>query len=493
MSESRTRGPIDNDSGGGRFDRQHDAESSLHAQPAATTRNVSQPATATSASGMRDAEHAQETYGSARAESAKATWNALGRPWRALRRFFWMDARLAAAKKDGFGPGLPGWNEFDFGFAAAQSADRLSESRDLEAARLLLYRSAVALLTRAHLVRAGFTSSEAGVTAERRGRPADLLDELQPGAVSSPNPAADALHDSPLEEPEGAFELGCQAVRAAEKLRESGGPERSALLLYRAAAVLFLRAHRAEPGGGIRPPTLSDQDWDRLVQLSGAARAIDSLAPDQRRLVTACLGPAGDRHVSALSPNQRRIAVRLLGRLTRELAIPLRNKAKSARRVIRSRWLRIGASAAVVATLLTYGVIRGGWFQRQNLALHRPVAMSSVFSADIGRNPSLVVDGDTTNLGFHTAHGVQQHVTIDLVAPHQIDTVVVYNRVDCCEDRAVPLHLEVSRDGSAFQRVATRTTTFNKWKAKFPPVNARYVRLLRPKQDYFHLAEVEVY
>jgi F5/8 type C domain. len=110
-----------------------------------------------------------------------------------------------------------------------------------------------------------------------------------------------------------------------------------------------------------------------------------------------------------------------------------------------------------------------------------------------GRDPSLLVDGDLTNLGFHTIEAPNQNVTIDLGRVQRISRVVVYNRADCCQERAVPLKIEVSGDDGQFRQVAERKEHFEKWKADFPPTNARYVRLTDLAAAAFHLSEVEVY
>jgi hypothetical protein len=157
------------------------------------------------------------------------------------------------------------------------------------------------------------------------------------------------------------------------------------------------------------------------------------------------------------------------------------------------RWLRIGVAAAVLATLVTYGVVGSGALEEHNLALHRPVVMSSVYRGDVGHDSSLLVDGDPTNLGFHTDRGGHQHVTIDLGTVQSVSKVIVYNRTDCCGGKAVPLRVEVSQDGKAYQQVAMREKNFKVWKATFSAVQARYVRLTSLRGDYFHLAEVEVY
>jgi hypothetical protein len=404
-----------------------------------------------------------------------------------------MDERLAAAKKKGFGPASPGWEAFDVGQVAARAADRLGDSKDWESARLLLYRSATVLLADAHLARSGHARLDATGNADDQKRSAESTEPSRPDG----EPPLDRPGATPAAAALGGrgnhFELGCEAVRAAERLRESGGPESGALLLHRTAAVLFVHAHLAEAGGELRPHALSAQDWDRLVELSTGAREIAQLPQEHRNLVIECLGPEGESRMATMSPEERRVAKRQLARLARALAAPLRAQAKIVQRVVFNRWLRIGLSVTLPLAGIAYAVLSGGWFEAKNLALHQPVTVSSKFAVDIGRDPSKLVDGDTTNLGFHTADGPQQHVTVDLGEVRSVHEVVVYNRTDCCQDRAVPLLVEVSKDARAYQQVAKRNETFDVWHATFPSVDARYVRLTRPKKEYFHLAEVEVY
>jgi hypothetical protein len=257
--------------------------------------------------------------------------------------------------------------------------------------------------------------------------------------------------------------------------------------------VLFARAQLADPGGDLQPPALSSQDWDQLVELSGAAQEVTKLPPDQRSLVTACLEPDGESRLATLSRNELAGALRRLAGLSRGLSAELQSEAKIIQRVVVRRWLRVGIGALLPIALSAYGVTQCGSSNERNLALHQPVTVSSKLPVDIGRDPSLLVDGDTHNLGFHTAEAPNQYVTIDLGQPQRIHRVVVYNRADCCKDRAVPLRVEVSQDGRSYEQVAERDEVFDVWKAKFSAVDARYVRLFRPKKACFHLAEVEVY
>ena len=133
------------------------------------------------------------------------------------------------------------------------------------------------------------------------------------------------------------------------------------------------------------------------------------------------------------------------------------------------------------------------WLKAPNLALNRPVEVSSR-NAEHGADPGLVVDGKRTNLGFHSGDDKGPHtVTVDLGRARRIHRVDVFNRADCCQDRAVPLSLEVSSDGRSFRKLLVRIDQFSLWKAEFPATEARYVRLVQKSDSAFHLSEIEVY
>ncbi|HOU89794.1 MAG TPA: discoidin domain-containing protein [Polyangiaceae bacterium] len=75
-----------------------------------------------------------------------------------LRQFFWMDARLEAAKREGFAPDTPGYPEFELAREGVVCAQRLGELADTKAGVLLLRRESVELLVAAQAARAGLTS-----------------------------------------------------------------------------------------------------------------------------------------------------------------------------------------------------------------------------------------------------------------------------------------------------------------------------------------------
>jgi hypothetical protein len=353
-----------------------------------------------------------------------------------LRHFYWMDEQMEAAVRDGFHSDSPGYAAYERGQAALSAAERLRDAEELADGCLLLLRIGVMQVSRAALVRSG------------------------------------EVADTPPSQLSGAdYDLGCAALRAAERLRELDEADRGMALLHQEAAGLFARVQRSaeEPTTPTIAAELSESDRQRLL----AAAGVD-----------------GASYLATLSAEERRATAKLLERVARKIAAPLRADAARVHRVLLSRWLRIGIT---IAALLALAVILAPR-QPANLALHRPVSTSSTYVAGgVRYDPSGLVDGDRTNMGFHTDRGGSQHVTIDLEAKKEVHSVVVYNRTDCCSEKAVPLRIEMSRDGKKYRTVAERKSNFDVWKATFPPVVARYVRLVDTSGDYFHLAEVEIY
>jgi hypothetical protein len=317
-----------------------------------------------------------------------------------LRRFFWMDERLALAREKAFGPGCPGWEEFELGRAAMADADYLADPDRGRITALLLCRTAAGLLARAQLARIG----------------------VDPGPTATPE--------------------DCWALLAEH-------PFGSSLL----------------------------------------ARATE----EERSSLSSAMGFGGRRWLARLPPKERAKTMRALGRLTRGVAAPMEADARRVRDVWLVRWVRIVGSA--LALCLGILVILAGITRLTappNLALHKRVTVVTPHPG-VAVGPDALVDGNRSNLGFHTDVGMGHHVTIDLGQVHRIRQVVVYNRADCCPERAVPLALELSTDGQTFRQVAQRLDPFERWRVKLAPTDTRYVRLALMSGAYFHLAEVEVY
>jgi hypothetical protein len=298
--------------------------------------------------------------------------------WVRVWRRFWLDERLAAARRQGFAPGQPGWEEFAL-------------------ARSLLARG------------------EAVVAASRSARPAALM--------------------------------------------------------YRSAVRLLVGARLAREGA---EDTVGD-----------SAQALAALLDRKLDLVVAqSLGAEGERVVARLSLTEAAQTARELRKLAVLLAAPLVEATRPVTRVLWRRRLRVAVLVVLAAA--------GCWaaLRRPNWALGRPVSVANN-DYQFVKSPGQLVDGNKANLGFHNTKSPHV-VVIDLGRERKISRVVVYNRGDCCAERALPLRIELG-DGKNFQRVAERTTAFEVWRARVPPSIARYVRLESTNSQPFHLAEVEVY
>ena len=95
-------------------------------------------------------------------------------------------------------------------------------------------------------------------------------------------------------------------------------------------------------------------------------------------------------------------------------------------------------------------------------------------------------------LMFHTAWEENPWIEFNLGKPTPIHHIEAHNRVDCCQERAVPLVAEVSNDRVQWRQVGRRDSAFSVWKLTFPPASARFVRLRVPRPTIFHLKGVVI-
>jgi len=275
---------------------------------------------------------------------------------------------------------------------------------------------------------------------------------------------------------------------------ETTGKSNLAVILLESEQVsLLIRAHLEHEGALPGPGQLGDADWARALQIAAVGREFAKLTAAQTSTLKSLLGPGRDTTLARLTQEDRESFAIALRGLAVGLSEPLECEAARLGSALFARWLRVTVAVLLLAGL--FGVV-GAWldkkFGKPNLALHRPVAVSSQFATE-GTDHRLLVDGDRDNLGFHTESNGQQWVVIDLGAVRKFDKVVVYNRSDCCQERAVPLRLEVSMDNVNFKFLRRQTEVFDKWTAKGLQAEGRYVRLLNTPPNHFHLAEVEIY
>lgn len=272
------------------------------------------------------------------------------------------------------------------------------------------------------------------------------------------------------------------------RLERSDGSA-AAFGLAREAVWWALKAHAARDQAD--PP---DSDlpalWEEGMRHTPgqATSGLDAAVVDQARCAFLSRG-----WEQAASPDDVRLGeLRALREVAVRLVGPLEADMTRLARLRIMRALRWAASLAAIAAIVV-GVLLAWRAHKRgpNLALHKPTTASSLFS---GYDTSAgAVDGNTSDLGVHTTQQDKPWIVIDLGDTKQIRQVVVYNRADCCKDRAIPLLVETSVDGRDYREVARQEAEFSKWKAVFPPTEARYVRVKVGKKSFLHLNEIEVY
>jgi hypothetical protein len=306
-------------------------------------------------------------------------------------------------------------------------------------------------------------------------------------AITDPATAAQAAGFAPGDPGHPDFELGLQTLADAQQLGDAVDSSGSALLLYRATVLLFLNARLARAPAASASDTPADR-WALSEQFPEVRDAVAQLTFRQATLVREAISTDSEEtHAARWSSEDRQHCQDGLRRVALALGDALAVEAGRGRRRLFVRRLKIGVLSLCLLLPATYALLK-----KPNLALHRPVVVTSR-SPEHGVDPSRVVDGKRTNLGFHTQDGGQKSVTVDLGRVASIQRVDVFNRSDCCGERAVPLTLEVSADGKSFRTVLLRIDNFSLWKAEFPATEARYVRLTQTGNAAFHLSEIEVY
>ncbi len=163
-----------------------------------------------------------------------------------------------------------------------------------------------------------------------------------------------------------------------------------------------------------------------------------------------------------------------------------------------SAWLLVPVTAA--AQWLQPGP---GQPQGENIAVGKTATQSSV---DFGGGPQRAVDGNTdgsyhSGSSFHTSREVEPWWSVDLGAPTELTSLVLYNRIDCCAHLLENVTVQVADDPSFQQLVWESPETAGNlpgptYHGVFPQgTTGRHVRIrirhLNP--EYSHLAEVEIY
>lgn len=225
------------------------------------------------------------------------------------------------------------------------------------------------------------------------------------------------------------------------------------------------------------------------------------------RILCQCADGLRLRRVTGWEPRSARLyrrSIKTLGDLAVPENGPVDDAGLAAHRALRGATgpyrallkAAIGYACLLVAVALL-AVTVGAAFSTQfrarlfprDLAAGRPWTVS---------NPDFNLPGSgngatsTRPLLFHTANVRDPWVEIDLGDEHLIRSIRVENRDDCCQERALPLNVEI-KEGETWRLIVQRRTAFSVWSEDIGPVRARRIRLLRPGTDYFHLKRIQVF
>ncbi|MFN7492227.1 MAG: discoidin domain-containing protein [Cyclobacteriaceae bacterium] len=138
-----------------------------------------------------------------------------------------------------------------------------------------------------------------------------------------------------------------------------------------------------------------------------------------------------------------------------------------------------------------------------NLVLGKPATQSSTSAYSHDKDAQGGVDGVKNGLfGFHTDTERDPWWQVDLGGIAKLDKIFVFNRQDCCSERAETLAVAISEDGVHFQNVANLSNTVFGGVKDNEPLRvfldeqeylARYVRVQLRDMNALHLDEIEVY
>lgn len=99
---------------------------------------------------------------------------------------------------------------------------------------------------------------------------------------------------------------------------------------------------------------------------------------------------------------------------------------------------------------------------------------------------------ESYGLVFHTTEENSPSVTVDMLKERSVTRVVLRNRLDCCQDRGLPLLVELGTSPSNYVEVARRTAPFDTWEISVAPTQARYLRVRADRKTTLHLTGIEI-
>lgn len=95
---------------------------------------------------------------------------------------------------------------------------------------------------------------------------------------------------------------------------------------------------------------------------------------------------------------------------------------------------------------------------------------------------------------FHTLKEENPYIIIDLGSVKKVRAAQIFQRADCCQERAATLTMWISTDKASWKKVWQTDGEAPYWLAKLPSVeSARYIKLGLQANDFLHLKLVKIY
>lgn len=225
--------------------------------------------------------------------------------------------------------------------------------------------------------------------------------------------------------------------------------------------------------------------------------ALESLPADVRAALLpepASLFATLERTVTSapLEGRQAEVELARVSTLLSALINRARQGEREVTKTMTTMWLRSGLvlGAFLVVAMLVNSAVRIA-LRPKDLAEGKPWRTSSAALSCVPAEHNC--GGTKTDILFHTQEEDSPWFELDLGAPTSISAATVRNRTDCCQDRAIPLVLEVSDDQATWREVARRDAAFVTWNVEFPSQTARYVRARALRRTILHLDGVLVH
>ena len=303
-----------------------------------------------------------------------------------------------------------------------------------------------------------------------------FFDAREPQSVNDPTESsrADALGTGDSTARAALIERGSRSLAMAGQALDTNSSSGPDLVLAR----LLLGHALAAAAGAIKPNAAIHSVRDAAVALEQAGELVRVAGSSARgRALLACLEIEQE---AQLTRSELAEAELLIGKL-----IDARRGKPVASRSVRRKYVGLALLVVGVATIVTTPtLLRGGPWEK-----YRWTASSA---AEGFSTTGTLGKVGPFQLLFHTEYEDEPWVVIDLVKLRPVHSISIRNREDCCDERCLPLVIEVAGDDQQFVEVARRTETFDVWKVEFPARKSRYVRLRVEATTMLHLREIKI-